>query len=1054
MATITTSPDSDLFGQPTQPSTSPSSLLNNVMPGGLTGATGLLGSGTAPAAAANAAIANTNFLTTTLPSAPTAQVLSSPTPQETIQVPTTAPQTPTPVNLEPFTQQFIQAAEPNVLNTFFQPTYHFRLFVIGDQDPLGQAKTASNQNAQGKDLLAAFANIPQITIAESGVTGYSIKDVEIDSVSAESGTTEYQSVNNITMTVIDPLGVSFLDALYAAAAEMKVANWNKGLYHLQLTFKGYDESGNINTAISCDGQSQWIWSLCLTTIDTKINEGGGVFTLHFVNSEDSGLVANGRDQATTFITPAQGLTVQGSTVKEIFADLIQKANAAWTQHFNALSDKTNQTLVVFDAIQTNPIQFGPSIGQDPGNFVLTAKQPYMSSQRTEVVGGSGKQMVTCQIPPLTSINKFIISTINATEQGQMLAICTTDPSKVDTSATQTNSRNVRESTMFSVEPRVKVPDQNGFDTKSNNYIKHVTFNVAARLSQEAILSHVQRDAANSSNGQQAMITSLLSNGFLRKQYEYIYTGRNTEVLDLSIEWNMAYQAILSNMAGSRMTFDNVARNALLNPVNQNLASLSPDSITQLSTSPVQLSNPPTATPIIASTTPAIPLTQQPTLVSMTQATVNPITGTTVPANVLSTASPLNSSVTSSLTSSLNSSLNPGTGPVSSLASMVAATLTQTATPVVTKPQTPEVAGGTNTYIENEIYQATQTSATGMLPVPVSFWYGNTDLEAGQGLTGQYGPGLSIVGSVFRQVDNSPLTGSFIHLDMTIRGDPFWVGQTNLQRQIVSDSKQPTYDKTALPDYASGDQVIFVRFLYPLSVNDTTFEPTLKPSECFEGLYTVVSVKNTFSDGVFKQILACQRLPLINVTQALAAQPPTATNGGSGSSPQSNQPSTPATSTGTTPGQTAGTANPNAPVGIQNNNPTNLTYHSGQPNVTGQNGAFGTYPSTQDGIAAATNQLLLNQNQHGLTTVAQQISTWAPASAGNPTSGYINNVANTIGVGSGQTIDVSNPGTGVPMLTGMIKQEVGASAASQISQATITAGYNQGLASYQQQHPGS
>jgi hypothetical protein len=100
------------------------------------------------------------------------------------------------------------------------------------------------------------------------------------------------------------------------------------------------------------------------------------------------------------------------------------------------------------------------------------------------------------------------------------------------------------------------------------------------------------------------------------------------------------------------------------------------------------------------------------------------------------------------------------------------------------------------------------------------------------------------------------------------------------------------------------------------------------------------------------------------------------------------------------------------IGFQNNNPLNLTYLSNQPGVTGSNGGFGTYSSLQDGIAADYRQMLINQDTHGVNTVAGMVTRWAPPDAtGNSTAStnaYISAVSSAMGVGPNDTVDFHDP----------------------------------------------
>lgn len=112
----------------------------------------------------------------------------------------------------------------------------------------------------------------------------------------------------------------------------------------------------------------------------------------------------------------------------------------------------------------------------------------------------------------------------------------------------------------------------------------------------------------------------------------------------------------------------------------------------------------------------------------------------------------------------------------------------------------------------------------------------------------------------------------------------------------------------------------------------------------------------------------------------------------------------------------------APRGFRNNNPLNLTYVPGQKGLTGSDGRFGQYGSMADGVAAAENQLLLNQNR-GADTLTAQITKWAPANE-NDTKGYIAKVAGETGLDPNAPLDMRDPTVASKVIAAMTRHENG------------------------------
>lgn len=112
-------------------------------------------------------------------------------------------------------------------------------------------------------------------------------------------------------------------------------------------------------------------------------------------------------------------------------------------------------------------------------------------------------------------------------------------------------------------------------------------------------------------------------------------------------------------------------------------------------------------------------------------------------------------------------------------------------------------------------------------------------------------------------------------------------------------------------------------------------------------------------------------------------------------------------------------NPNMPLGIRNNNPTNIRPTGDQwQGMTGQNGGYLQFKTPEDGIRAATLNLQ-NYNQRGWNTPLTIAEHWAPKGDGknNPTA-YGVQLANTLGIDPGQSIDLSNPQAAAAVIHGI------------------------------------
>lgn len=117
-----------------------------------------------------------------------------------------------------------------------------------------------------------------------------------------------------------------------------------------------------------------------------------------------------------------------------------------------------------------------------------------------------------------------------------------------------------------------------------------------------------------------------------------------------------------------------------------------------------------------------------------------------------------------------------------------------------------------------------------------------------------------------------------------------------------------------------------------------------------------------------------------------------------------------------------------PRGLRNNNPGNIrkTDIKWGGEVPGSDGRFETFKSIDYGYRALIKLLQNYQRLHGLRTISQLISRWAPGTENN-TSVYIAAVSKETGFGRDERIDMFDRRTAILMASAISKVENGISA---------------------------
>lgn len=119
-----------------------------------------------------------------------------------------------------------------------------------------------------------------------------------------------------------------------------------------------------------------------------------------------------------------------------------------------------------------------------------------------------------------------------------------------------------------------------------------------------------------------------------------------------------------------------------------------------------------------------------------------------------------------------------------------------------------------------------------------------------------------------------------------------------------------------------------------------------------------------------------------------------------------------------------------PRGIDNNNPLNLKFNATDKwqglADNPSDGTFFVFKDATYGIRAAARTLIAYQDSHGCKTIADFITRWAPPSDNNPTTEYVNFVANYLELAPITEINVHEYSFLRPMIEAMIQQENGQS----------------------------
>lgn len=729
----------------------------------------------------------------------------------------------------------------NPLNDVQQATYHVRLFMT-DDTPFSYNKFGSY------DALYEYLTKSKktTTVAESGVTGINIQSVIIETVPGPNAASRSMSANRITMSISEPGGVSFMDILSEAAMELRVKNYAKTQFFMEVTFMGYSDDGRqagsfmwdkLNPCSKFPNKGKWLYQLFLLDIDSQLNESGGQYTLNFkpfeeLFAEDDSLALPGH------IAP------QGATVADMCKDLMKKLNDHYEYMYGYVIKEYDIQFFPFSYRGTT---YDPN---DGSKFKLIPQDEHFKDKRAVTMTSTGDKF-KASFAHGTALNDAIELIFANCEIVQQLAKNVMKIGDLDLTINK-----IRDAIVFRVYP---VADVTGYDPITEQYTVKFTIAVHPYLSQRPILTadeviQSQTPAAQAENG-----IKLRKNGYLAKRYDYLYTGQNTEVISFDIKHNAKWSAILPRAYGTTNSVESQTVQDLKNKSQEKL-------------------NTPEKIKLIRDA--------QDTM----QAAKRELDAATEASTKIDAANAVKNSVTSSDEEKKTAE----------------ATIDQYKSKLFTDPKRFErlssTISDTQAYIDklrpqvqndaksrlpsidprrgqNRFAEEVQTDNLDEIrrryePMPISIQQSTADTRfyANGAFPDYYHRDRAIFGAIMDQLYET--TGSAMQNAMVeVRGDPYWLGTGNVERCWAMANLATKYtlmeDSNVDPwraDYTKGDVLFMITYRYPRGITEGG-APEIRFNDFFTGVYYVVSVTHKFEGGKFIQTLNAKRMPIIEVFRA-------------------------------------------------------------------------------------------------------------------------------------------------------------------------------------------
>ena len=467
---------------------------------------------------------------------------------------------------------------PNPLHQYASYTYSWSLWWlnVSDFNRLMDSKSATDamtwMPTNPRSFVVAQDGGVYPERRQPGTLGlnYHIQTVQFDSVIAPNKTSKSSNMIKGSMTILEPYGVTLIDTLIAASWDGRTyTNYTENPYMLQLEFKGYDDNGEEIPKGESDVTTYTKrFPIRLLTMKVEVTTRGTEYKIDFVPAGGHVL------QSTDLSTTPEIFNITAGTVGEFFkqleekflnfqTDLIRNNKATHGDGFFFKIDPEISKSKIVNETKVSLAKANPKVKDiqlDKSNFTIPRGTPILDI-----------------ITKVMAHSDFLIK-----EQLRLEANAYENPASVD----QTGIFNAIKTTTkieyggIDIDGNRQGPE---VDVRTNRYPKLVTYNI-----QQYAMWSVRRPEVP------ILYTDTIP--YTAKYYNYLYTGLNTDIIDLKINFDSTYYTAIMAFTSAKAAEDSTEDTEYeqLRQASRDVLGLNPAIISKIHP---QLASIPTITPV-------------------------------------------------------------------------------------------------------------------------------------------------------------------------------------------------------------------------------------------------------------------------------------------------------------------------------------------------------------------------------------------------------------------------------------------------------------------------
>jgi hypothetical protein len=472
----------------------------------------------------------------------------------------------------------------NPLDQFASYTYNISLAALSPDE--------YNQLLKKPDISFAPRNVVISSAARQGA-GYTrnqffdrefyIQNLKFETIVGLNAASRASNVISLKMEIVEPMGLSLFDRLLRLAQDLKYENFIDIPYLLIIDFVGYDDNG-VPQRKELAEHRKFI-PIKIIASNMKVNTNGSVYVMEAIPYNHIAFLASDTGGSVPL-----NLQIKCQTVSDFFTgnsvgNLITDSDSVITEFENrneAAREYERKVTALQGEFNTTPVrdwlivrQFNANLVSLPvkaGSFAsaLNAYESYINQQKlaqrssqynfridneiSQAKIVDKPNIKTTLIPMVEATAKTFFSNVDAGSDNKeffgvsagtniievinsVIKNSTYITQQLNTSNGQTTRPNSPRN-WYKITPQVEVSD---YDRLRETYSKKITY-----IIDKYVFHNTKSDGMAITHPSKFLL-----------EYNYIFTGKNTSILDLQIEYDALFSVIASssNQKGSFLTSD-------------------------------------------------------------------------------------------------------------------------------------------------------------------------------------------------------------------------------------------------------------------------------------------------------------------------------------------------------------------------------------------------------------------------------------------------------------------------------------------------------------------